>query len=196
MYYYWKMMKVKIKNIAEISSGYNFSKKVENDNFGNCRYIQLRDVDDSCTLDIDNLMKVNIKNIKQDSYIRKNDILFKSKSNNNIACVISEDFDKLVASAHYFIIRAKRDIVLPEYLAWYINQKPAQRYFELHSAGSTVSVVTKKILSALNVTILPIEKQKLVVELAKLRKKERGFEERITELKAKLFKQKILTLIK
>ena len=55
----------KLKNIAEISSGYNYPKKVEHYLGGNCWYVQLKDVDEDCILNIEQLVKVNINNIKQ-----------------------------------------------------------------------------------------------------------------------------------
>jgi len=69
-------------------------------------------------------------------------------------------------------------------------------YFKLFSAGSTVSVVTKKILGDLKVKVLPIEQQKVLVELSKLKKKEQVLEARKTELYNKLYNHRVLSLIK
>ena len=66
----------------------------------------------------------------------------------------------------------------------------------MFSAGSTVSVVTKKILGDLKVKVLPIEQQKVLVELSKLKKKEQVLEARKTELYNKLYNHRVLSLIK
>lgn len=186
----------KLINIAEISSGYNFPKKVEENTNGNCRYIQLKDVGSNCGLNTDNLVRIKINHIKDNAFIKKNDILFKAKSNNNIACVVPDEFDNLVASAHFFVLRMKRTDLLPEYIAWYMNQMPAQKYFEIHSGGSTISVITKKTLGALFVKILPIDQQEKITHIAKLRQKELELKNKINALDNKWFNQRILKLIK
>lgn len=189
-------MHKKLKEIADIFSGYNLHRKVENDPSGNCRLIQMKDVDKNCGIHVNNLPTICVPNIKNLSYIRKDDILFKSKSNNNIACIMPGQHENLIASAHFLIIRVKDTSVLPAYLAWFINQKPAQRYFELFSGGSTVSVVTKKILGDLEINILPVNKQIHLLKLEKLRKKEIQLETKIADLKEKLYNERINKLIK
>ncbi len=187
---------IKLKEISKIHSGYLFPKRAANDPNGNCRFIQLKDIDKRGKLNVENLVKIKIKKPKAESFIRKDDILFKSKSNNNTACVITESFDNIMASAHFFVLRITSEDILPEYLAWYINQSVARRYFKYFSSGSTISVVTKKVLGELEVKILPPATQQKVVELSKLKSREQDILSNISALKNRVYEQKTLFLIK
>ena len=69
---------------------------------------------------------------------------------------------------HFFVIRVKNNrLILPEFLAWQINQVSAQAYIKKSSVGSTVTNIRKDVLENLNVTIPLLETQKLIVKMAK-----------------------------
>jgi hypothetical protein len=54
--------------------------------------------------------------------------------------------------------------LLPEFLAWQINQAPARRYFASSSEGSFRVSIRRPVLEALPITIPPIEQQQKVVQ--------------------------------
>lgn len=171
-----------LKDIGEIQSGYLFKSRVENVKEGNIRVIQLKDMDDSGRLHLDNLATVkmdNIDQIKNRYPLKKGDVLFKAKSNKNAAGVFDQDIGIAIPTVHYFIIKIKDASVLPEYLAWFMNQKPARKYYETRSAGTTIPIVNKKILEGLEVMVPPIKIQKKIVAIFNLFLKEKEIMEQL-----------------
>lgn len=191
-----EILNKRLKNIAEIYSGHLIPRKVNDDPNGNVRYIQMKDIDVECNVDVSKLSRVFIKKSIDGKCLLKNDILFKAKSNSNFACVIKKNFDNLIASAHFFTIRIKSNIIVPEYLAWFINQKNTQRFLKINSSGSTISVVTKKQLGELKVSIPSINNQEKIIKLDNLRKKEKELETKISELRRKIYNQKISNILR
>ncbi len=76
---------------------------------------------------------------------------------------------------------------MPEYLAWYINQAPAQEY--LHSSarhGTHMPLVPMSAFKGLEIEIPPLDKQKRIVELSDLVEKEKHLTNSIQEKRARL----------
>ena len=55
---------------------------------------------------------------------------------------------------------------LPEYLAWFLNQPIAQRYFISNAEGTTTPSIRKQVLEVTPVILPSLKQQKIIVELA------------------------------
>ncbi len=167
--------KLFVKDIGEIRSGYLFTRKIVPQKNGNVRVAQLKDVDDTFGLNEGKLASVMIEKTPEDLFLRKGDVLFKSKSLNHVACSIEQDFDSpVLPTAHFFIVRPAMKGVLPAYLAWYINRSPAQQYFETVSAGSAIPFVNKKALGKLEIPVPSLRVQEEALEMHGLFLQEKG----------------------
>ena len=176
-----------LKTIADIKSGYLFRSRISNVPDGNVRVVQLKDVNDKGSLKTDFLSREDLGNNRKINFLEKGDVLFKSKSARHVAAVINEDLHDAVATLHYFILRVKTNQVLPAYLAWFLNQSPAQKYFESVAAGTRVPIVNKRMLEDLEVTVPSMEIQNKIVDINKLALRE---EELLGDLR---IKRRILT---
>lgn len=105
------------------------------------------------------LLRVNLPDVRQDYLLTPGNVLFASPGRRKQAMAIDDDLETTTFGTQFFVIEA-RDGVLPVYLAWYINQQPAQRYLEEHSMGSNVRVVTKEALSRMPIQLPPLEVQR------------------------------------
>jgi len=175
-------MKARLSEIVEIKSGYLFKSRIINDRYGQIRVIQLKDVDDNGIIHIDKLFNVSGENIKGVNFLKKGDVVFKSKNARHTAAVFNDDSNNTIVTVHFFLLRLKTDQILPAYLAWYINQKPAQRYFKTKAGGTRIPIVTKKILEELEVSIPSLPTQEKIVAVNNLFIKEKKL---LTELKEK-----------
>jgi len=54
--------------------------------------------------------------------------------------------------------------VLPEFLAWQLNQAPAQQYFKKAAEGSSVVVIKKAQLESMEIACPPLAEQKKIIQ--------------------------------
>lgn len=106
--------------------------------------------------------------------------------------LLIEILKNTTTNTHFFIIRVKSDKILPEYLAWYINQKPAQTYFLKHSPGTVIPVITSKNLGNLDVSIPTLYIQKKIIEIHKLSIREAYLTKKILYKKKRLIETLLL----
>jgi hypothetical protein len=166
-------MKYKIVNVADIQTGFQFRKKLEPDSAGDRAVIQIRDFDSELKLNSTELTRVTLGKVAEGNYINKGDVLFLARGYKNWAALIDEELQSTVAVSHFFVIRPKRDMVLPSYLAWYINQTPAQEF--LHSQarrGTHMPLIPISAFRDTPIEVPSIKIQKAIVAVSELAEKE------------------------
>ncbi|MGC2062298.1 MAG: restriction endonuclease subunit S [Thermodesulfovibrionales bacterium] len=190
-------MKKKIAEIADIQLGYQFRKKIEPAEDGTNRVIQIRDFDEDHTLVKESLARVRIEKPKEQYLLRMGDILFLSRGQRNWAAAIVDDLEATVAVSHFFVVRPRKDSVLSEYLAWYINQAPAQEYLHnIARQGTHMPLISLSAFVELMVDIPDIETQGKIVELSRLMEKEKQLCSALQEKRALLINAACLSASK
>ncbi|MFH1798833.1 MAG: restriction endonuclease subunit S [Candidatus Omnitrophota bacterium] len=189
-------MKKKISEIAEIKSGYLFKKGITPDREGTVRVVQLKDVSEQGVLNLKELQLISLDNIDAENFLSVGDVLLKAKTNHPISTAIKEKMSNTIATAHYFIISVKQSEILPGYLAWYLNQRPAQIYFNRNAGGTRIQVINKKLLEDLEVVIPVLETQTRIEKIYELHLKEQELADRLKEKKRTLVEAQLLEAIK
>jgi restriction endonuclease S subunit len=86
---------------------------------------------------------------------------------------VDQPNEKTVCTPHFFQIRIQSSTaLLPTFLAWQINQTPAQGYFSRLAQGSVLRNIKKSELATLPVVIPPLETQQKIIAVDQLTKKE------------------------
>lgn len=166
--------------LHSISSGYSFRTKVKHEAKGDLAVIQLKDLENNYQTLGQELTMVSSDKVPEKYLLQKGDVLFISKGANNFAIVFQEDF-KAVAVSAFFVLRADEKKVLPEYLAWFINSKPAQQFLKGNRAGTYIPNVNKDTLMSLQVKLPSLEKQKQIAAIAELAQKEQSIYNQLKE---------------
>ncbi len=180
-------MKLKIKDIADTQIGYQFRKKIKTEHDGSHAVIQMRDFDDNNNLNYRGLRRVKLAELPDKYLVNKNDVLFLSRGHSNFAFAITDSLERTIAASYFFILKVRSDKVLPEYLAWCINQSPAQKH--LHSSarrGTHMPLVPKSEFENLKVHVPDIKTQKSIVELNSLLDRENKLIRTLQEKRALL----------
>lgn len=103
-------------------------------------------------------------------WLEVGDVLFAAHGSHNTASYIGESFKdlpfKAVATPMFFVLRVRDERLLPEYLAWFINAVPSQRYFQQHAEGTGTKSVRRQCLEGLEVVIPALEAQEKIIALA------------------------------
>lgn len=185
---------MKLSELTEVKSGCLFRSRLAYDRNGNVKVVQLKDVDRNGNLNLDDLITIESIQKGRFHFLQDGDVIFKAKSNKHVAAAFRSSMKNVITTLHYFVLSLKDSNVLPEYLAWYLNQKPAQKYFNSNAAGTRIPIINKQILSELNIPVISLEKQQRVVDIHKLMCKENDLIEKIAEKRKKLYDYLLLTL--
>lgn len=167
--------------IATISAGYPFRGKVDELPDGEVAVIQMRNADPAAGIDWPNLSRVELPRISAKAFLTKGDVILSTRGGRNIAYCIEERQEQVVCSPHFFVIRAKRQAILPEFLAWQLNQKPAQDHFAAGATGSYILNLKREVVEQLPIVLPPLAEQQRIVELDAAAKAERAILNRLIE---------------
>lgn len=172
-----------LADIGTVRAGYTLRKDLENHSGDAFSLIQIQNVSDDGELDLRDVKPVLLPDAASKSVLRSGDILFPARGRRNTASVYRGALGRALAGYQFFIITLKDELVIPEYLAWVLNQPPANKYFEMHRSGSHVQMITKSALDSFPVAIPSLEDQKRIVALHHLSLKERRLTEQLAEKK-------------
>lgn len=169
--------------------GYQFRGKVEPDPMGTHRVIQIRDFDDGLNLQVAGLYAVTPKGDPTRYAVSQGDVLFLSRGHRNYAMPIRDILENTIAASYFFILRIKTKRVLPEYLAWYINQAPAQEYLHIMARqGTHMPLIPLSAFGDLEVELPGMGTQKTIVEIGRLLEKEKELIKELQEKRSQFIK--------
>ena len=192
----YKMILNNVIAIEGLFSGYSFREKIDPNPNGSVGVLQMKDIQtDYSNFDYQSLDKVNEFQFKEKFFLNKGDIVFVSKGVNNYAIVIEQLDFRIVASATFFIIRVDEKKIIPEYLAWYMNQKEAQNYFSEKKAGTYVPNLNKQDIMDLPLKVPPLQKQNAIAKTAILLNKEIDILEKLKANRKQLIQTQLINLI-
>lgn len=174
-------MKEILRNIGPIRAGHPFRGAIVENRDGNGSVIQVKDLDLNGTIDFENLVQAEVYGRSQPGWLSRGDVLFISRGVKLVAAAIPHDVSPVVCSPHFFVIQCAENRLVPEFLAWQLNQSQSQRYFAKVSMGSDQLSVSKKDLGALSITIPSIEEQHRILELVFCIKKEKELYQKLID---------------
>ncbi len=183
-----------LKDIAIIRSGHLFRGKIEPDAAGQYHVVQIGDIQLDARFSGDSLARIRLPEVKTSQILQKGDVLFISRGPRKQAVAMTRPLEKTIATSQFFVIRPE-ERVLPEFLAWYINQRPAQRYIEEHSTGTSVSLINLKALKTLPVELPSLESQTRIVRIHQLNLRETELIEAIQQRRRALIEMTLLKAI-
>ena len=189
------MSKTLLNKISKVDSGKSFRQRIEDDPNGGCWVIQMKDISNERLVITGSPQSILLDEVNPNQLLRKGDILFMAKGNNNFAVLYNSD-QPAVAVSLFFIVRPKQDEVNPEYLAWFLNSPTAQAYFHERRLGASVGNIRKEALEGLEVELPSLERQGQVATLNKLMREEKKLTYEYLEKKELFLNQIMLNLIK
>jgi hypothetical protein len=164
---------MRLADVCTISTGYTPRTRFQSVEVGGVPIVQLGDLSPAGHIDVAGLIKV-LHNPGLDRYmVRSGDVLFRSRGVRNTAYALTDEFNEpAVAVSPLYILRPDKSLILPGYLAWIINQIPAQRYFDSTARGTNMRMVPKTSLDLLKIRLPAIKSQESIVALDALAERE------------------------
>lgn len=191
------MVKYKLGDIATVQMGYSFRSRLESVPGGAIAVIQMKDLLDNNTCDCSSLVKIDMGAIKEHHLAKQGDLVFRSRGLLSNTAIIKHDPGAAVVAAPLIRIRVNdTNVVLPDYLNWYISQSDAQVFFTKRAKGSAQKMISKNTIEDLSVAVPVIEKQKQIIELAYLSVREQEILLTITKKRKQYISSTLLKIAK
>lgn len=184
-------MKTILSNIATIQTGI-FAKPVAE---GDVIYLQARHSDESGQLVSALHPDLQASKTTEKHLLRPGDVLFAAKGSKNFAAVYESQNLAAVASTTFFVIRLFNPALMPAYLAWVLNSPISQKFLKGNAIGSSMVSISKAVLEELEITVPSIQQQQIILEIARLGKKEHSLLLQLAELRQQSIRQQIINAI-
>lgn len=182
---------MRLADVCAIHTGYTARGRLEPAVAGGVLAIQLRDISPEGVVDPGRLTRVQLDGLADRYFVRAGDVVFRSRGERNTASALDERLQEpALAVLPLMVLRPKRDVVTPEYLAWAINQPPAKRHFDSAARGTNIRMIPRSSLDDLELDVPDIELQKKIVVLDALAERERE----LTQLAAAM-RRKMISLL-
>ncbi len=183
-----------LKDLATIRSGYLFRERIEPDPQGQYRVIQIGDLSDEARLCDGALTRISRPGIKPSHLVRKGEVLFISRGRSKRAVAVTKNLDHAIATSQLFVLHPA-GLLMGEYLAWYINQRPAQRYLEEKSTGTNVSLINMEAMSKMPLEVPSLGTQRRIVVIDRLSRRENELIESIRNRRREMIELSLLNMI-
>jgi len=185
-------LKTLIKDITHIQTGL-FAKP---SGVGELVYLQSKHFDEHGQLHSVLHPDLIAKGISEKHLLKDGDVLFAAKGTKNFAAVFENHNEPSVASTSFFVIRPTDKKLLPQYLAWFLNNHNTQTLLKGQAIGTSIPSISKQVLENLEIAVPDIEIQKSILQITKLRNKEKSLKQEIEILREKQIQQQIINAIK
>lgn len=178
--------------MAKINSGYPFRGKIPEVVNADAIVVQMKDVSPRKGVNWPACLKTRLAGRCTPDWLQIGDILFAARGSHNDAVLVSElpmpNLLQAVAAPHFYVIRCVDQSVLPQYLAWLLNQGPCQQYFEQQAEGSLTKSIRRSVLENTPIVIPPLKKQQAIIRLANTLQQEHDHLERLIQNGSNLLK--------
>jgi len=160
--------------LAEIRAGYPFRGPIEQVPEGSVRVVQMRDLALDGTVRWTDVARTELAGRRTPDWLTRGDLLLVARGNRFYVASLDAVPGPAVCGPHLFHLRLKSaPAVLPEFLAWQINQLPFQRVLRKAAEGSSQLSIRRPELEALEIRVPSMANQKKIAQLAGLALRER-----------------------
>lgn len=172
-------MRKRIGDIAKIKTGVYLKPTAQ----GELVYLQAKHFNEEGELSSELFPDIEWQEVSENHHLKPGDVLFAAKGFKNFATVYEQRNLPAVASTSFFVISITKNHIVPEFLAWFLNDSDTQFFLKGRAKGTSIPSISKETLEALEIPIPSLDKQKMVVQIHQTRRKEK-------QIRAKLEIQK------
>lgn len=163
---------------------------------GSIPYLMVRQFDAFGCLENENLTFVEPDSKLSDHFLNDGDVLFVGKGNRLFAWCYKSKLGPYIPSSIFFVLKPEKEIILPDYLAIFLNSVKSKSALLQLGGGTNILSIRKSELSALEILIPSIEKQRTIVTVAGLHQKDLAITQQLLNLKQQTFNGILSKLVK
>ena len=167
---------------AEVLPGFSVRGRMEHDPNGTHQLILTRQLTDGTPYVYEPAHELRIAPHTHPGLyeVRPGDVLFMSRGERNRAWVIEHAFKPSIAPVSFYILRPGESLD-GGYLAWYLNQAPAQGAIGQLRTGAGTPLVQRDAFQSLNVLLPALDVQREIAALGVLLARERDLRHRLAD---------------
>jgi len=178
---------MRLAELSDIHSGYTARGRLEPLPEGGVPALQLRDVGTEGAAPGADFQRYDLGKLPDRYFVRGGEVVFRSRGEPNAAAAICDPLpEPAVVIVPLVIVRPDRDRVLPEYVAWAINQPDAQRRLGAEAQGTSLRMIPMAVLENLEIAVPDLQTQRRIVELDALSRQEGQLLRRLAALRGQL----------
>lgn len=164
---------MRLSDLSDIHSGYTARGRLDPAPEGGVLALQLRDVGTTGEMSASDFQRYHLNKLSDRYFVRGGEVVFRSRGEPNAAAAIPNPLpEPVVVIVPLVIVRPDRSRILPEYLAWAINQPEAQRQLGAEAQGTSLRMIPKTVLENLQIALPDLPTQQSIVELDALARQE------------------------
>ena len=164
---------MRLSDLSDIHSGYTARGRLDPAPEGGVLALQLRDVGTTGEMSASDFQRYHLNKLSDRYFVRGGEVVFRSRGEPNAAAAIPDPLpEPVVVIVPLVILRPDRSRILPEYLAWAINQPEAQRQLGAEAQGTSLRMIPKTVLENLQIALPDLPTQQSIVELDALARQE------------------------
>ena len=164
---------MRLSELSDIHSGYTARGRLEPQPDGGVPALQLRDVSARGEIPGTDVQRYDLGDLPDRYFVRGGEVVFRSRGEPNTAVAIPDDLPEPIAViVPLVIIRPDRARILPDYLAWAINQPTAQSALGAGAQGTSLRMIPMATLERLDIPVPDFQAQRRIVALSALAMRE------------------------
>jgi hypothetical protein len=170
----------RLVDVCVIQTGFTARGRLEPIEHGGVLALQLRDILPNGRVSTQNIIRTQVEGAFERYLARPGDVVFRSRSERSTAAVIEDSIpEPVLAILPLMILRPNPALLSGAYLAWAINQEPAQRHFEEEAQGTSLRMVSRNALENLKIAVPGFETQQKILQVDALAEQERALAEQL-----------------
>lgn len=164
---------MRLRELCKIHSGYTARGRLEAVVETGAPAIQLRDVDPEHEYLEPPFHRYHLEDPSARHLVVGGDVIFRSRGQSNTAAVVSRAVtEPVTVVVPLVILRPNQRKVLPEYLAWAINQPSAQRRLDAAAQGTSIRMIPMAVLEQLDIPLPDLQTQRRIADMHTLARQE------------------------
>ncbi len=186
----------KVAECAEVLPGFALKARAEHEPEGAYQIMMASHIQDGAPYRyaVEHELRMTLTGSPEKYRVKNGDVLFVSRGVRNCAAVIASVPEKTIASATFYVLRPNTNID-PAYLAWCLNQQPAQTQIAQIRTGAGTPIVQRHALGDVQIPVPDMQSQHRIAELGALQAEEIKLRKRLlvaAESHQRLLGQKIM----
>ena len=162
-------------NLARIGAGYPFRGAVDALPDGDVAVLQMANVNAETGVDWEAVKHVALPSARSAAFLEPGNVIFTTRGTRNFAVALERVPGPAVCSPQFFVMHVKDPgVIIPAFLAWQINQRPAQEYLQREATGSYILNIRREVIENLPITLPPLAQQHAITKLAEAANAERA----------------------